>query len=70
MQSWKIYPLPAGQPLLRSFEAQPAFLKYERLTPEKISLFFRCSCRRTALLKGLNADERDSHCGERLYRAC
>ncbi|AVM52985.1 Ig-like domain-containing protein [Bacteroides zoogleoformans] len=49
--------------LLRSFKEpnfSQRFLKYERLTPEKFSLFFSAPAAEPPLLKGLNFDDRDA----------
>lgn len=49
--------------LLRCFkEPNPSqrFVKYERLTPEKFSLFFTAPAAQPPLLKGLNFDERNA----------
>lgn len=49
--------------LLRSFKEpnfSQRFLKYERLTPEKFSLFFTAPAAEPPLLKGLNFDESDA----------
>ncbi len=55
--------------LLRSFKEpnfSQRFLKYERLTPEKFSLFFAAPAAEPPLLKGLNFDERDAFVTENL----